>query len=269
MSTFLETLFDPGELVCLSQSVYGRGLMPVEAAALQSAQFQFFSINPLKDSRKDDNCLAFRNFLVEFDTVSLEEQLALIGASGIPFTSLVFSGSKSYHLIISLKEVIDRHHYNKLARWLYAALPLADQACKNPSRLSRNAGAIRESTGKLQELIELRGRIGVSELTDWLTQSKVPEPAPMSFISSGKFQPIRNLSGLTRRTRHFLEKGAAPGSRHHSLFAATCNLHRCGFTEKDILQKAKLVLDFEELPRFYRTVSEAIKVCIKESQSNK
>jgi hypothetical protein len=266
MKSLLETLFDPGEMVCLSQSVYDCEVMPVEVATSLSAQFQYFSINPLKEWRSDKNCTAFRNFLIEFDTIALADQQALIRSKGVPFTSQVFSGGKSYHSIIALKDPVERHHYTRLARWLHAVLPLADKACQNPSRLSRMAGTVRDGTGKIQDLVELRGRVALDELTHWLAQSGVPEPIQVVYQTVDKFRGVKNLSGLTRRTREFLENGAAPGSRHHSLFAVTCNLHRCGFNEAEIVEKAKRVLDFDELPRFYRTVSEAVKVCLAEGQ---
>jgi hypothetical protein len=73
-----------------------------------------------------------------------------------------------------------------------------------------------------------------------------------------RFRPVINLSAITRRTHAFLRAGAQPGHRTTELFAAACNLYRAGFTEGEIIDKAKIVLSFNEEPDWYRTVANAI-----------
>jgi hypothetical protein len=270
VSVFLSALFDENESICVSDSVYGTEVTALAQVRTKAELPQYFAINPLRESRSDRNCAVLRNFLVEFDTIALEEQVKLIDSLKMPFTTMVYSGGKSYHYILALDQPIaTEQEYRKLARWIYAVLAQknkADESCKNPSRLSRMAGARRDN-GALQALIQVQGRIPVTDLGAWLSASGVAEPMVKEFSKFDQFRPVKNLSGLTRRTRIFLESGAPVGSRHHSLFAATCNMYRCGFSEKEILQQAKNVLDFGELPRFYRCVSDAIKTAIQDSQS--
>ena len=265
---FLRTLFDSGESVCLTNDVFGTVVMPLNEALAVASQYQYFSINPLQNVRKDGNCTAYRNFLIEFDTISLKEQARLILESGLPYTSIVFSGKKSYHVVISLVDPLkDRHEYNRIARWIHAVLPLADKSCKNPSRLSRMAGAIRSDTGMLQELQgSVMDRIDISWIMSWLKRSGVSEPANLRVVPFHGFRPIKTPLGLIRRTIQFLDYGASVGSRTHELFAATCNLYRNGYNADEITAMAKKRLDFVEFPHYFRTIRCAIEDC--ESQKS-
>jgi RecA-family ATPase len=64
----------------------------------------YFAVNPFKteDSRKPDNISRFLYTMVESDTLSREEQLALFKRSGLPIKCLIDTGSKSVHAIIKV-----------------------------------------------------------------------------------------------------------------------------------------------------------------------
>lgn len=170
-SLFFNTLFEKGDLICsgtykavnVSSKVYGN----------------FFSINPLKDRRSDLNVTCYRNFLFEIDTIDLDKQLHIWKCLNIPITSLVYSGGKSYHAIISLQEPLKAVAHTDLGVTMYKQvweqirgvieskigslgftddINVIDSSCKNPSRLSRVPDAIRNN-GMLQELIIMNKKI--------------------------------------------------------------------------------------------------------------
>src|SRR4051794_13683188 len=98
----LETIFNPGESICLGKGLFDTESIELSKALVITSDRPFFCINPLSGKRKDRNVTAYRNFLLEFDTICLEEQLRTVKDSDLPYTSRTFSGMKSYHFIISL-----------------------------------------------------------------------------------------------------------------------------------------------------------------------
>lgn len=129
---------------------------------------EFFCINPLKDlsNRAAENVFDMKNFLFEFDNAPYSEQLEAIKkleSAGINIATAVFSGSKSIHLIISMAEKLTIDYKQS---WLALSFEVnrltrltPDQACKNPNRLSRLAGAVRSENGTKQELLHVGGFI--------------------------------------------------------------------------------------------------------------
>lgn len=234
MSFFWETLFEPNENICLASNVYETELYNVELCVEYGIpkSMQFFAINPLQTSRKDSNVTVFRNILLEFDQGSREEQLKQL--EGVPYSTLVWSGGKSHHAIISLKTpCVDRREYDTIIRHIYAKLPMADKSVKNPSRLSRVPGSIRDN-GKLQELLEVRGQINTEQLSTWLG------PLPEKPKSEG---PKLKSLHLSPWTKYFLLFGAEPGQRNSSLFKAACDMLRHGYTQEAIVERVQEVLD--------------------------
>lgn len=129
----------------------------------------FESINPIKQKpederiiedipeyypRKDIYCETMRNFIFEMDDTLLEEQqaLSLKNFNSKIVNRVVFSGNKSFHNRVTIDEEPESiEHYKFLWNKINDSyfLGLADTACKNPSRLTRKPGAIRndEKTG--------------------------------------------------------------------------------------------------------------------------
>jgi hypothetical protein len=130
----------------------------------------FFCANPLKPEggtakdgkhsyRCDDAVADYRYIVVEFDSIGLNEQLGickeLIKLGCV--ASITFSGGKSYHVLLR----IDAGNYEEYQMSVSRIKPLlvelgADQACFNPSRLTRLPGARRREKGNIvQQLIYL------------------------------------------------------------------------------------------------------------------
>lgn len=130
---------------------------------------QFFCVNPIKQpgSNKLENIASYRNILIEFDNMSQKEQWKKVEKMQLPWTTCVFSGKKSLHFIVSIEdEFKDEPEYRFYAEILTSLLK-SDDSCINANRLSRLAGSVREDTGNVQELIEVRRPILKQELVNW------------------------------------------------------------------------------------------------------
>lgn len=230
---FFNHLFDPHEQICVADQVTGVAVMPLTVAI--AAPVQFFSINPLKDSRKDTNVTRFRNILLEFDDIAPDAQLAEIAK--IPHTSVVWSGGKSYHCIISLENpCFNKAEYDALVARIYAKVPNCDKSTKNASRLSRVPEAVRDN-GNKQTLIYIDGRVPDKELSDWLG------PAPILYERPPRPIHSKNDALLPDTTRHYLAFGSAPGKRNDDLFRAACDLARAGYNYQEVLEMVEGICD--------------------------
>lgn len=253
ISKFYNTLFNEGEGICWSRDEFGTEVIPKEKYDT-SNYARYFSVNPLLigtdklpsrpshsrfvGRRADINVSAFRNILCEFDILSLEAQHRYIEESEVPYSTLVYSGGKSLHMIISLEwPCASRDEYRELVKRVYTKLKHVDHSTSNPSRLSRAPGATRDN-GKQQTLIAVQGRVPNSELLNWLGPAPVKLPEQEYIAQGMRLLPIR--------THTFLKYGAAPGERNRQLFSNSCEMFRAGFSYDEILTEVSKVLDLPE-----------------------
>jgi hypothetical protein len=193
---FFSLLFEPEEGICTGD-VYTNSI------SLDPYEAPFFCINPidrtrdhgffLKDRYREDvarradlNVSCFRNFMFEMDGLEVGHQLSIFNKVDIPFSSLVYSGGKSVHAILSVEggACQDCHtlegvfKYKNLWKRLSAKInrtasqlgfsheegstSFVDLSCKNPSRLSRYPGVLRDN-GNVQELMFLGNRVSKDE----------------------------------------------------------------------------------------------------------
>ena len=182
--------------------------------------------------RADANCVSFRNFMLEFDTVdgrqlTVDEQIDLMERKyKLPYSTAVWSGNKSVHFVISLTEPLEESWWRKIARSLtpspserkdfkergqWLGVEEADIACKNPTRGTRCPGVIRPDTGQMQELLVLNGRVSFD---DFITSFDIQTDPPRKFytgeISTEKIEEIyqRKLAEV---------QNAPQGSRHSTM----------------------------------------------------
>ena len=75
---------------------------------------QYISVNPIKKGtkRNQKNCEAFKYAVVEFDTISLDEQYSVLSAIDLPYEALVFTGGKSIHAWVAI-DAADHDTYKK------------------------------------------------------------------------------------------------------------------------------------------------------------
>lgn len=234
MEHFYQCLFDPSEQVCWGLNKFGVDVEDVANFAAR-AKHVFFSINPLKDRRLDANVTCYRNILCEFDSGTIESQLKLIRESGLPYSTIVYSGGKSLHVIVSLQEPFTTEaEYRAQALAIYGKLggrDVVDYKTQNPSRFSRTPGAIRD--GIVQELIEVKGRVAMADVKAW---------APITTIKYD-VEALRVGKILKPTTNHFLLFGASNGNRNGALYSAALDMLRAGYNEEDIYNRGCRVSD--------------------------
>ena len=267
---FYSLLFRDGEGVCWTPDTYGTSVFPVNAYESHCGAC-YFSINPLLLSedrapsrpfhsayvgrRADVNITSYRNILLEFDLLTPAEQLAYIIELGLPYSSIVFSGGKSLHVILSLEEPLKtREDYRDIVAALHRKVKIADISASNPSRLSRSPGAMRGDVE--QELIFIGGAVSIGEVLDFT--GPLPIKPPIDTQSTNKV--------YNRFTHYFLVNGDenATGQRNRRLFNASCDMARCGATIEEALAllgpKSSLPTNEIEqcIKSAYRTVSNGI-----------
>ena len=123
--------------------------------------------NPLDGQGvKNSNVTDFRYALVESDSVDISTQNTLIRELELPVAALVYSGGKSVHAIVRV-DAADAAEYRKRVEYLYTVCKknglAVDEQNKNPSRLSRMPGVMRN--GKKQYLLDIN--IGKQSWAQW------------------------------------------------------------------------------------------------------
>ena len=194
MPAFWSTLFESGEYTNLTSEYKDTSTSPIESFNFESQRFkssQWFAINALEPNtkRSKDNVISYRNFLVEFDSRTLEDgtvvdiskkdQLKIIKESGIPWSTAVWSGGKSYHFIISLETPLgSQTEYNYVSEWLHNIMKLSDKSTKDCSRLSRSPGGtyMKHGSPTPQTLEAVKSRVPNHVFLTWLYSHEDCEP---------------------------------------------------------------------------------------------
>ena len=175
--------------------------------------------NPLdgKDC-KNENVTDFRYALVESDAMDLDQQNALIRELELPVAALVFSGKKSLHAIVKI-EAADYKEYRQRVEYLYNickknGLKL-DTQNKNPSRLSRMPGVIRN--GKKQFLVDTNiGKESWEEWQEWIESVNDDLPDPESLENVWENLPELSpclINGVLRKGHKMLIAGPSKAGK--------------------------------------------------------
>lgn len=200
----LNLMFRPSENICVSYNKYGYHsvplknvlnnetvvLVPTEDSCERrgiswdegreerfAEEMKLVALNPIDGYREDENCTAYRNFLVEIDDGTSAEQVAYVKKLELPYSASIFSGNKSMHFLISLSQDLpDEKSWRMVAEWILNIVTLADPLTKNPSRSIRIPGVWREPK-KLQRLAEIEPAISLKTLMDWLNRHPEAKPA--------------------------------------------------------------------------------------------
>ena len=116
--------------------------------------------------RKGENITDFRYTLAESDELDPENQLGIIRKMKLPCAAIVSSGGKSIHAIVRI-DAENEDEYRQRVDELHKILNnngfKVDKQCKNPSRLSRMPGVMRN--GRQQVLIDLN--CGMPSWHEW------------------------------------------------------------------------------------------------------
>lgn len=270
MEKFLSLVFDPEDHTCYTQSPNGTevGWQPLESDLFYCVN----SLCPDKDlnptqawhradrpRRADANVIKLRNFLIEIDSMPIEEQRPYMDSLKVPYSAVVFSGSKSLHFVLSLEQPVPTYEqYMDISRRLHRLITHADHSSKNPSRLSRLPFRVRPDTGKMQELIYLGSRISLQALEAVLpkaapkrTYTKDEKTAMVSpLLLAAAFSPDETMAKLNIGGRNalfywmhcrFQELDLSPDKRERFVDQAFNNLQdKSGFSYEEALFAARI-----------------------------
>ena len=183
--------------------------------------------NPLDGKGvKNDNVLDFRYALVESDDMELGKQLAIIKELELPVAACVFSGKKSIHAVIKV-EAGTYEEYRKRVDYLYTVCTKnglkVDTQNKNPSRLSRMPGVIRN--GHKQYLIGTNfGQENWNAWREWIEAANDELPDTESLQEVWKempelAQPL--IDGVLRQGHKMLIAGPSKAGKSFALIELT------------------------------------------------
>ena len=187
----LRVLFKEGETIALVLDTGNFGhatsldraslIRKMDAGVLENNKVNgaCIGLNPIKGKeRGTDECAAFRHLLVEFDKFSLEQQWAILRATNLPISAVIFSGNKSLHAWVRLDAETKEDFDAKVKRvFAFDLLRGADQKTKSAAGLARLAGVSRGD--KVQKVIALN--IGAESFSEW--EKNLPPTEPEENIS--------------------------------------------------------------------------------------
>ena len=160
----------------------------------------------------DDDVTRYEHVLVESDSLPVEEQKKLLINLKLPIAALIESGGKSVHAIVKI-QAIDKSEYKKRVDYLFDYLSkhkfVVDKANKNPARLSRLPGAMRD--GKLQKLLAIN--IGCSSWEEWIDYTNgindnlPPIHSARSIINQPVETPPTIIEGILRKGAKMIVTG--------------------------------------------------------------
>ena len=175
--------------------------------------------NPLDGNGcKNENVTEYRYVLVESDSTELEKQNAIIREMELPVACLVFSGKKSLHAIVRV-DAGSYEEYRKRVNYLYEICKKngleIDQQNRNPSRLSRMPGVMRN--GHKQFLMDTNiGKASWEEWQEWIESVNDDLPDPESLDSVWDHMPELSpclIDGVLRQGHKMLIAGPSKAGK--------------------------------------------------------
>lgn len=198
LNSFLNILFDDDDKIFVGLDLYSGSV--VQKASITSGQF--FCLNACEGGRKKSDIRKFRNFLIEIDEIPgtkepmpPKDQILLIHSKyKVPYSTVVSSGNKSIHFIISLEEPLNTiDEYSFIAAWIKNIVVEADSSVLVPEKLSRFYGGTNGKTQKEQKgYIPKNGRISNTRFLEWL--NSYPDRMPVKEATSTVMPAPTDLS---------------------------------------------------------------------------
>lgn len=245
---FLNLFYNQGETVCVSHNGYGYHSIPqddiekglieqlspndkIKPEIITDNDIVLMAINPVKGYRRDENVTAFRSFMVEMDDGTLEEQKKYIDESGLPYSYCCYSGNKSLHFGIVLKEDLPTYAiWSDMAQWILNILDKADPMTKNPTRSIRFPDNVRkDGKKKAQQLVYMGERISHSKLAKFLNKHPEKNPAEIRKRNRPK-RPAMTINGIPKWVADKLVNGIDESrGRNNEWFSIAMELARAGF----------------------------------------
>lgn len=179
--------------------------------------------NPLDGNGvKNDNVTEYRYALVESDTLPIDQQEKLIREMELPVACLVSSGKKSVHAIVHI-DAGTYTEYRQRVQYLYEICKQrgleVDQQNKNPARLSRMPGVMRN--GNRQQLLATNiGKADWQEWKDWI--ESINDNMPDDEVLSNVWDNLPELApplieGVLRQGHKMLLAGPSKAAKSFAL----------------------------------------------------
>lgn len=175
----------------------------------------------------NENVRGFRFALVESDAMDLADQYAILQELELPIACLVHSGKKSLHAIVRV-DADTYEEYRKRVDYLYTVCQknglAVDKQNRNPSRLSRMPGVLRE--GKPQYLIGTNlGKSSWKEWKEWIesVNDDLPDPENMADVWDvlpDLAPPL--IGGVLRQGHKMLLAGPSKAGKSYALIQLCC-----------------------------------------------
>ena len=224
--TYLYKLFKPGEYINLVTSPK----TDVEASDDWEREAIWVCCNPFvpgehRRSPVSERLAEFRNFVLEFDDITVEEQLELIEGFDIPYATVVFSGNKSLHVVISLTHSIQLDEYRDICYRLKQTFPEADSSCLEPARLTR-------VPTKGQPLLAVGKMITPDDLYTWLHSIGASKYS----LRSRKNYYVGQPQKLTLKSMELLSGQLPPKEAHAAVTHTAKNLSEVGMAYDEIVE---------------------------------
>lgn len=215
-------------------------------------------INPTAGaSNKDVTRYAYS--LVESDSLPIEEQKKLLINMRLPIVAMVESGGKSVHAIVRV-DAEDLAEYKQRVSFLYDWLSkhqfVVDEANKNPARLSRLPGAMRN--GKIQKLIATN--IGCASWLEWkdhiegIDDDLPPIHSAREMLDSPAAEPPAIIDGILRKGAKMIVTGDSKSGKTCLLMnLAICIAEGWKWLGRQCMQGRVLVLNLEVMQSDFET----------------
>lgn len=248
---YIEILFDPDDMTCMSEDFYGVDCNPLHIFNPQV--HRFIVINSCHQKRNSKNIKKFRNFLIEIDDkdITIDDQMNFIRSIGLPFSSATYSGNKSIHFIISLDYPLeDEKKYKDLALELALAIKhekLDKGVIQKASTFTRAPFAIRDN-GNEQRLLFLGERIKNEILYKWIdSRIESNEKKILKSVTAKKTLKVsatrRNdtspslFSMRNKELSWLFRNEIREGDRNNKWFRIGCQMYSIGFELDDAIHE--------------------------------
>lgn len=183
---YLNTLFKSDDYICICRTPSDYYSIQRDKWALELGKLIAINpSNPETNTRKNSDVTKYRNFLIEFDDIPIREQYEGIKRLNFPFSTITYSGNKSLHIILSLKEELkNEREYYFYANWIHNIfskyLSTPDNSTKSPSFLTRFPNVLADNGYVGQKVLAIKPRVKNYDLVYWL--ESFSECKPTDFI---------------------------------------------------------------------------------------
>lgn len=190
---FLELIFDPEDQIAWGDTPITCNKPRDPYPFILNTNDELFCLHALKKWRKGENVTKITTLLFECDDKEIDQEAILL-ESGIPFTTMVYSGNKSYHMLLRMEEPFsskDWHqaYWHGISKVLKSYGFKADDNARLLTQITRLPESTRNKTGEVQSLNHIRKRVSQSEIDEWLLKHNVVIEEPK------EYEPIQYTPG--------------------------------------------------------------------------